>query len=122
LISCTNFKLTTLGKQFALAVDAAMEAIAENSLRFRVIYRNRRRAGVRRFPYGIIFELQEHQIVVTACFHGRRKPTRWNRAEGEIAVPAHSTARLVLIQTTWLLAVLKHACTARRLPPLIHGN
>jgi plasmid stabilization system protein ParE len=66
-----------LGEQFALAVDAAIEAIAENPLRFPVIYRNRRRAGVRRFPYGIIFELQEHRIVVIACFHGRRNPKRW---------------------------------------------
>ena len=37
-----------LGEQFALAVDAAVEAIAENPLRFPIIYRNRRRAGVRR--------------------------------------------------------------------------
>ena len=66
-----------LGEQFALAVNAAIEAIAENPLRFPVIYRNRRRAGVRRFPYGIIFELQEHRIVVIACFHGRRNPKRW---------------------------------------------
>jgi plasmid stabilization system protein ParE len=66
-----------LGEQFALAVDAAIEAIAENPLLFPVIYRNRRRAGVRRFPYGIIFELQEHRIVVIACFHGRRNPKRW---------------------------------------------
>ncbi len=66
-----------LGEQFALAVDAAVEAVANNPRRFPVVYRNRRRAGVRRFPYGIIFELQEHRIVVIACFHGRRNPTRW---------------------------------------------
>lgn len=66
-----------LGEQFAMAIDAAVEAIAENPRRFPVIYRNRRRAGVRRFPYGIIFELQEHRIVVIACFHGRRNPRHW---------------------------------------------
>ncbi|MBV8053834.1 MAG: type II toxin-antitoxin system RelE/ParE family toxin [Deltaproteobacteria bacterium] len=66
-----------LGEQFALAVDAAVEAISENPLRFPIIFRNWRRAGVRRFPYGIIFELQEHRIVVIACFHGKRNPTRW---------------------------------------------
>ena len=43
---------TELGDQFALAIDATMDAIKENPLRFPVVYRNRRRAGLRRFPYG----------------------------------------------------------------------
>ena len=39
-----------LGDQFALAIEATMGAITENPLRFPVVYRSRRRAGVRRFP------------------------------------------------------------------------
>lgn len=66
-----------LGERFALAVEATVNAIAENPLQFPVIYREQRRAGVRRFPYGIFFEVQEHRIVVMACFHGRRNPKRW---------------------------------------------
>jgi plasmid stabilization system protein ParE len=66
-----------LGEQFAGAIDAVVEAIRENPLRFPSVYRNRRRAGVRRFPYGIFYELQEHQIVVIACFHGKRNPQHW---------------------------------------------
>ena len=66
-----------LGERFALAVEATVEAIAERPLQFAVIYRNRSRAGVRRFPYGIFFEFQEDRIVVIACLHGRRNPTRW---------------------------------------------
>ena len=66
-----------LGERFALAVEAALESIAENPLQFPVVYRGQRRAGERRFPYGILFEAQEHRIVVVACFHGRRNPRRW---------------------------------------------
>jgi plasmid stabilization system protein ParE len=66
-----------LGVRFELAVEAAVEAIARNPLRFPVVYKTRRRAGVRRFPYGILFEVEEHRIVVIACFHGRRNPKRW---------------------------------------------
>jgi plasmid stabilization system protein ParE len=66
-----------LGEHFVLAVEAAVEALKENPLRFPVVYRNLRRAGVRRFPYGIIFEVKENRIVVIACFHGRRDPRRW---------------------------------------------
>jgi plasmid stabilization system protein ParE len=66
-----------LGERFALAIETTIEAISENPLRFPVVYRDRRRAGVRRFPCGIIFEVQEHRMVVMACFHGKRNPKRW---------------------------------------------
>jgi plasmid stabilization system protein ParE len=66
-----------LGQRLALAVEATVEAISNNPLQFPVAYRGRRRAGVRRFPYGIFFEVQEHRVVVIACFHHRRDPKRW---------------------------------------------
>lgn len=66
-----------LGERFALAVESTVEAITEHPLQFPVVHRGRPRAGVRRFPYGIFFEVQEHRIVVIACFHGRRDPRRW---------------------------------------------
>jgi len=66
-----------LGDRFALAVEATIEAIADNPLQFPAIHRGRRRAGVRRFPYGIFFDVQKDRIVVIACFHGRRNPRRW---------------------------------------------
>jgi toxin ParE1/3/4 len=66
-----------LGERFALAVEASLEAIAEHPMQFPVVHRSRRRAGVRRFPYGIFFEVQADRVVVIACFHGRRNPRRW---------------------------------------------
>ena len=35
-----------LGERFALAVEATVEAIAEHSMQFPVVYRGRRRAGI----------------------------------------------------------------------------
>ena len=66
-----------LGERFAVAVEATVKALVEHPLQFTAVYRNRRRAGVRRFPYGIFFEVQDNRIVVIACFHGRRNPRRW---------------------------------------------
>ena len=66
-----------LRDRFALAVETTIEAIGQDPLRFPVVYRGRRRAGVRRFPYGIFYEVQEHQILVIACFHDSRNPKRW---------------------------------------------
>lgn len=65
------------GERFSLTVAVAVEALAEHPLQFPLVHRSIRRAGVRRFPYGIFFDVQEHRIVVIACFHGRRDPTRW---------------------------------------------
>ena len=66
-----------LGERFAEAVEATVNAMAESPLRFPVVHRGRRRAGVRRFPYGIFFEVQEDRVVVIACFHSKRDPKRW---------------------------------------------
>ena len=66
-----------LGERFALAVEATVEELAEHPLQFPLLHRSTRRAGVRRFPYGLFFEVQEHRIVIIACFHGRRNPTHW---------------------------------------------
>jgi len=45
-------------------------------LRFPVVYKkNRRRAGIRQFPYGIFFVVEDDRVVVIACFHGKHGPT-----------------------------------------------
>ena len=66
-----------LGERFALAIEGTITAIRDHPLHFPVVYRGRRRAGVRRFPYGVFFELQENRILIIACFHGKRNPKRW---------------------------------------------
>jgi plasmid stabilization system protein ParE len=53
-----------------------VERIAEAPLKYTAVEKGRRRAGVRRFPYGLFFLVEETRIVVIACFHGRRNPKR----------------------------------------------
>ena len=71
----------TLGQRFAMAIGATVQEIAEHPLQFPVVHRGRHRAGVRRFPYGIFYEIQENRIVIIACFHGKRRPSRWRARE-----------------------------------------
>lgn len=54
-----------------------VEAISAGPLHYVVVEKGRRRAGVRRFPYGLFFIVEESRIVVIACFHGRRSPKHW---------------------------------------------
>jgi plasmid stabilization system protein ParE len=45
--------------------------------RYGVIDGDIRKAVLRRFPYVILFRVLEHEVVVIACFHGRRDPDEW---------------------------------------------
>jgi len=68
-----------LGVAFLDIVGQTLEAITENPLRFPVVYRDVRRALLKRFPYGIFFRLLPTQIRVTAVMHLARHPSRWQR-------------------------------------------
>jgi plasmid stabilization system protein ParE len=66
-----------LAQRFAEAVADIVGKIPEAPLHYAVVDKGRRRAGVRRFPYGIYFLVEKTRIVVIACFHGRRNPKHW---------------------------------------------
>jgi plasmid stabilization system protein ParE len=66
-----------LALSFAQAVADTVEKISDAPLHYGVVEKGRRRAGVRRFPYGIFFLVEEARIVIIACFHGRRNPRHW---------------------------------------------
>ena len=66
-----------LAQRFAEAVADAVEKIADAPLHYALVGNDLRRAGVRRFPYGLYFLVEETRVVVMACFHGRRNPKHW---------------------------------------------
>ena len=76
-ISWYEGKAPGLGERFALIVEQTVVDIAEAPLIFPVAHKDRRRAGMRRFPYGLFFVVETKQILVIACFHGKRDPRKW---------------------------------------------
>lgn len=66
-----------LGQRFAEAVVDTVDKITDDPFHYAVVEKGRRRAGVRRFPYGLFFLVEESRIVVIACFHGKRNPKHW---------------------------------------------
>ena len=68
-----------LSRRFVLAVEDTVTLVVDSPARFPVLYRGRRRAGVRRFPYGIFYTIEQERIVVIACFHGKRNPRHWRQ-------------------------------------------
>ena len=67
----------SLSQRFAQAVEDTGRTVAEHPFRFPVVYKDRRRAGVRRFPYSLFFLVEDTRIVVIACFHGKRDQQHW---------------------------------------------
>jgi len=42
-----------------------------------------RRALLRRFPYAVLFRIDQNAITVLACFHASRDPQQWQRRIGQ---------------------------------------
>lgn len=70
-------KLKGLGANFLLNIEAAIESIIRTLEAFTPIYKNTRRALVRKFPFGIHYLIEKEKIVVLAIFHARRNPKEW---------------------------------------------
>lgn len=70
---------TGLGLEFMRAVDASFAAIQRSPMIYPVVYRDLRRALLRRFPYKVFFAQREDRIDVLAVVHGRRHPRVWRR-------------------------------------------
>jgi toxin ParE1/3/4 len=66
-----------LGRRFRQAVDAMVERMSDNPRQFPTVFKNVRRALLRRFPYSLFFVVEDDALIVIACFHASRDPSRW---------------------------------------------
>jgi hypothetical protein len=66
-----------LGSDFMRAVDAMLANIARNPLEHQVLYKNVRRATLRRFPYGLFYIINRDVVIVLGCIHAKRDPKKW---------------------------------------------
>lgn len=65
------------GPRFREAIDALIERMGAHPRQFPVVFKNVRRALLRRFPYALFFAVEGDTLVVIACFHASRDPSRW---------------------------------------------
>lgn len=66
-----------LGAAFRSAIDVAVERISRQPELFPRVQGEMRRALMRRFPYGLYFEIIDGRIVVIGVVHGHRDPEVW---------------------------------------------
>jgi plasmid stabilization system protein ParE len=67
-------KRTGLGYDFLLQVDAGLNFIARNPNIHPIGYKGTRKHFIKRFPYKIIYLVENEQIIVLAVIHSRRSP------------------------------------------------
>jgi plasmid stabilization system protein ParE len=66
-----------LGDDFLEQVDEALDRICQMPEFYPTVYRDVRRAMIRRFPYIIYYRIVSSRVIVTAVFHGRKNPKAW---------------------------------------------
>jgi len=70
-------RLPGLGADFTAEVDRAIERVLEAPDRWRCIQEDVRRYLLARFPYGILYTVEEEYVLIVAIMHLSREPGYW---------------------------------------------
>ncbi len=68
-----------LGDEFLDCIDETLNFIVLLPESYPVVYRDVRRAVVKRFPYAIYYRIVSSRAIVTAIFHSSRNPKGWQK-------------------------------------------
>ena len=66
-----------LDEELIRALEVCLWTIRRHPFQFPEVYKNVRRALLRKFPYSIFYFTFENTAVVLAVFHSRRNPKEW---------------------------------------------
>jgi plasmid stabilization system protein ParE len=66
-----------LGDDFVAEVQKVLDAIANQPVRYPLIFGDVREAPVHRFPYAVYYRAKTKHVVVLAVFHCSRDPSTW---------------------------------------------
>jgi plasmid stabilization system protein ParE len=78
-----NSESPGLGYEFLLEVLSALERIKSFPEAWHPFTENARRCRTRRFPYGIIYQILENEVLIVAVAHLHRKPEFWRERVGK---------------------------------------
>ena len=72
-----NYESPGLGDNFLIEALNALDRIGEFPEAWHPCSKRTRRCQTRRFPYGIIYQVREHEILVVAVANLHREPDYW---------------------------------------------
>jgi toxin ParE2 len=76
-ISYYNTELSGLGEAFLLEVLSAIERTRQYPKAWHPLTENTRRCQLKRFPYGLIYEAGEAEVLIIAVANLHRRPGFW---------------------------------------------
>ena len=68
---------SSIAYDFEYEIERGLRLIAQSPLRWPKFDNERRRIILRKFPYSLIYEIVDEEVVILAVAHGRRKPYYW---------------------------------------------
>ena len=66
-----------LGMDYLSEVEKAVHSIATSPHTWPILQGDLRRRLIRRFPYGVLYRIEQEEIVIVAVAHLRKKPGYW---------------------------------------------
>ena len=66
-----------LGSHFLFCVEEGLERIRRAPQAYPLVHKKLPRMLIRRFPYGVVYLVEEEIIVGAAVFHAIRDPRKW---------------------------------------------
>ena len=66
-----------LGLKFLGRLEETFARIADNPTIYAVVYKNARRAIVRRFPFSVYFRVRDSGVMIEAIIHNKRHSRTW---------------------------------------------
>lgn len=66
-----------LGLDFMDKIDSAIQDIGKNPERWPIIQSNIRRRLIHRFPYALLYRIDDNEIIIQSTMHLRRRPDYW---------------------------------------------
>jgi len=73
-----NSERPGLGKELRSEVRSALKLILSHPNAWQAFGKDTRRCVVNRFPYGIVYQLRQDEILVVAVMHLHRDPEYWH--------------------------------------------
>ena len=66
-----------LGSDFLKTVDQHVELIGSNPSAYQIVHQDMRRSMLPRFPYVLLYRIDDDTVLITGCYHTSRDPKVW---------------------------------------------
>lgn len=68
-----------LGLEFLDEIERTVERILQHPEAWTRVAEHHRRCRTRRFPYGVIYSIQQDEVIIAAVMNLRRHPNSWKQ-------------------------------------------